>query len=211
MSDWLTAKAAPAWQPWELPSFDPVVAAPEEQVNLPTAEQIEQIQRQAHDEAVEAGHAEGYQAGYAAGAAAAQQQAEQLAVLMSRLDQALQQVDAQVAQSLLDLSLELARQMLHQALAVKPELLLEVVRAAIAELPHFNQGAHLVLNPADAGLVRQQLGDQLAHAGWKIFEDTQLERGGCRVQTANSQIDATLPTRWQRVVATLGQDSSWLA
>jgi len=50
----------------------------------------------------------------------------------------------------------------------------------------------------------------LSHSGWKILEDTRMARGGCRVETANSQIDATLPSRWQRVLAAIGQEGSWL-
>jgi flagellar assembly protein FliH len=119
-------------------------------------------------------------------------------------------MDEQVARELLDLSLDIARQVLHQALKVNPELLLGVVREAIGTLPHVNQGAHLVLNPDDAALVRERMGEQLSHSGWKIFEDARVERGGARIETANSQIDASLETRWNRVVAALGQDTKWL-
>jgi len=119
-------------------------------------------------------------------------------------------VDQQVAQNLLDLAMEIAKQMLQQALKVKPELILSVVNEAISELPHFSQHVQLILHPSDAELVRSKMGEQLGHAGWKIFEDVQMERGGCRVETANSQIDASLTTRWKRVVSSIGQDSSWL-
>jgi flagellar assembly protein FliH len=100
--------------------------------------------------------------------------------------------------------------MVHQTLAVKPELLLDVISNAIGNLPHFNPSAHLVLHPADAEMVRERMGEQLSHSGWKIFEDAKITRGGVRVETANSQIDATVETRWQRITANLGQDSSWL-
>jgi flagellar assembly protein FliH len=191
-----------AYQRWELPAFDvaPVVELKEKMhvIVPPTAAQIEQIQQQAHDE--------GYQAGFADGA----HKAQRLSDLVNALEQELQQVDQQVAQDLLNLSLELARQMLQQALKVKPDLLLGVVRAAVSELPHFNQHAHLVLHPADAELVRSSMGEQLAHNGCKIIEDAHMERGGCRLETAHSQIDATLTTRWKRVVSSIGQESSWL-
>ncbi|MBI5918505.1 MAG: flagellar assembly protein FliH [Nitrosomonadales bacterium] len=206
-----------AFQRWELPSFDvihdePVYAEPEPEPELvlPTAADLEQIQRQAHEESFQLGHTEGYQAGYAEGIKAAAEEAQRLAQLLTSLNQELQQTDQAVAQELLDLSLGVARQMLHQALVVQPEIVLGVVRAAISTLPHFNQGAHLELHPDDAELVRKQLGEQLAHTGWKIFEDASIERGGCRVVTSNSEIDATLATRWQRVVASLGQDPSWM-
>lgn len=199
MSDVLKSNMT-AYQRWELPSFD----SPHARVDavhasrLPTAAEFEQMQQQAHDE--------GYQAGYAEGA----QKARQMAELLNALDHELQQVDQKITQSLLDLALEIARQMVQQTLKVKPELLLEVVRQAIGELPHFSQHAHLVLHPADAELIRKNMGEQLAHTGWKIFEDAQMSRGGCRLETAHSQIDASLATRWKRVVSSIGQEDSWL-
>lgn len=206
MSDAAEPKAGlTAWQRWELPAFDTPGALGLADA-LPTANQLEQIQRQAHEE----GHQAGYQEGYEAGRQQAVQEAQRLAGMADALERELQRVDQGVAEDLLKLSLEIARQMLQQSLKVKPDLLLPVVQQAIGALPHFNQQARLVLHPADAELLRAHMGEQLAHAGWKIFEDAQIERGGCRVETANSQIDATLATRWQRVVAALGQDDAWL-
>lgn len=205
MSDTVTAKGQlTAWQRWELPTFDvkqavaPPLPAGASLPDLPTAAEIEQMHVQAHEE--------GYAAGYAEG----EQKAQRLAALMDALDKELQQVDQQIAQDLLDLSLEIAKQMLKQALRVKPDLLLGVVREAIGSLPHFNQHAHLVVHPADAELLRTSMGEHLAHMGWKILEDAQMERGSCRVETAHSQIDATLATRWKRVVSSIGKDDTWL-
>lgn len=204
MSDVLTPKdQLTAYERWELPSFDTGggirVSGNPNGIKLPTAAELEDIQRQAHDE--------GYQAGYTEGVQKANSENQRLSSLLASLEQ---EMDQQVSQSLLDLALELAQQMLHQALKVNPELLLDVIREAIATLPHFNPGAHIVLNPADAELVRTRMGEQLSHSGWKIFEDAQITRGGARIETAHSQIDATVETRWQRISANLGQESSWL-
>lgn len=187
-----------AWQRWEAPTFE-ASGKRAGDVALPTASQIEEIQRQAREE--------GFQTGYAEGLQKAVQEQQLLAEVIASLER---QVDEQVSRELLDLSLDIARQMLHQALKVNPELLLGVVREAIGTLPHFNQGAHLVLHPDDASVVRKHMGEQLTHSGWKIFEDARIERGGARIETANSQIDASLETRWKRVVAALGQDTTWL-
>lgn len=192
-----------AYQRWELPAFDIVEkegTAPT--IGLPTAAQLEHIHIQAHEE--------GYQAGYAEGMKQAGTEAQRMEKMLESLNKELQQVDQQIAQDLLNLALEISKQMLQQALKIKPELLLNVVRAAINELPYFNQNAHLVLHSDDAVLLRTSMGEQLLHTGWKIFEDNQIERGGCRVETAHSQIDATLPKRWQRVVASIGQENAWL-
>jgi len=198
-----------AYQRWELPDFgtagQEVGASPVRQKNsargimLPTAVELEEIQRQAHDE----GYQAGYQAGYQPGT-------QRIAALLTAMEQALQQADQDIAQDLLNLSLEVARQMVQQALKTNPEILLNTIRAAISSLPHLNHGAHLVVHPDDAKMLRASMGEKLDHTGWKIFEDALIARGGVRVETAHSQIDATLENRWQRIVAAIGQDSSWI-
>lgn len=209
MSETVTPKEQlTAWQRWELPAFDGggALGGAGQRVSagaLPTAGELEKMHQQAREE--------GYQAGYAEGRQQAAMETQRIGGLLDALNRELQQVDQQVSQDLLDLALEIAKQMVHQTLAVKPELLLDIIRDAISNLPHFNQAAHLVLHPDDAALVRKGMGEQLAHSGWKIFEDAHMARGGCRVETAHSQIDATLVTRWQHVVASLGQDNAWMA
>ncbi len=192
-----------AYERWEMPNFGSTGMSHTRMrqksgsgdIKLPTAVELEEIQRQARDE--------GYQAGFAEGK-------QHIATLLNSMEQALQQADQEIAQDLLNLSLEVARQMVQQVIKTNPEVLLNTIREAIASLPHFNQGAHLVLHPDDASMVRTEMGEQLSHSGWKIFEDAQIARGGARVETAHSQIDATLENRWQRIVAAIGQDSSWI-
>ena len=223
MSDPMTPKEnLTAYERWELPSFDAPdsirVSGGVRGMKLPTAAEIEEMQAQAHEEGyqaghqegLQAGHDEGYQKGYAEGALKTQQESEQLAALVVSMEQALKEVDQKIAQSLLDLSLELAQQMVHQVLKVNPEILLPIVQDAIAGLPHFNPGAHIVMHPEDAEIVRSKMGEQLTHSGWKIFENGDITKGGVRVETANSQIDATIETRWKRITENMGLDTSWL-
>jgi flagellar assembly protein FliH len=191
-----------AYQRWELNSFDGTQPRKNGAAILPTAEQVERIYQQAREE----GHATGYQEGKQH----AEGETQRLQALLSNLERELQQFDQQVAQDLLTLSLDVAKQMLGHALKVRPELILAVVQEAIQCLPHSPQHAHLILHPDDAALVRSRLGDQLSHSGWKIREDMRIGQGGCRVETGGSQVDATLPTRWQRISAAIGQEGSWL-
>lgn len=205
-----------AFQRWELASFDPVPefkktsATPSPATLITAAEmeaaEIKKIKQQAYDE----GYASGQQSGYASGIQQAQSEAMQLHTLMQNLQIALTQFDEQLAQSLLDLSLEIAHKMTLEALQVKPEIILKIVTAAISGLPHFNQNAHLILHPEDAERVREQMGEHLAQAGWKIFTDPQIEIGGCRVETAHSNVDASNQSRWKHAVESIGQDKSWL-
>jgi flagellar assembly protein FliH len=207
-----------AYQRWELSAFDgpdgPEDPPPAEDVpvvTLPTAEEIERIHQQAHQEGFASGHQEGFSRGYGEGREKAVAEAQRLVQLVTVLDESLQGMDQQLSQDMLTLALDIAKQMLRQALAVRPELVLSVVREAMASLPQAGQHPHLILHPEDALLVRELMEDELAHFHWRIIEDARVERGGCRIETANSEIDATLESRWQRVISALGRDGSWLA
>ncbi|MFA6121564.1 MAG: flagellar assembly protein FliH [Sideroxydans sp.] len=195
-----------AWQRWELPAFE-AGSALARRINLPTAAQMESMQHQAHDEAYQAGYAEGQQRGYAEGLQQALAAKERLAELTRLLEM---QIDEKVAQELMGLSLDIAQQVLKQSLKVQPELLLGMVREAIGTLPVFNQAAHLILNPEDAAMVREHMGEQLSHSGWKVLEDLRMPRGDARLETANSQVDATTEARWDRVISAMGQEAKWL-
>ncbi|MBI3525152.1 MAG: flagellar assembly protein FliH [Betaproteobacteria bacterium] len=194
-----------AWERWELASFDAPSgprkeASNEPEIKLPTAEEIEQIFQQAR----QTGHA----AGYAEGQAQARAEGARLVALATQLDLALTEMDQQVAEDLLALALDVARQVIRQALVVKPDLLLETVREALALMQHPHATIHL--HPDDASLVRSYLGDQLAHAGHRIHEDRRLERGGCLIEAGGSQLDAGMATRWRRTVESLGSNAEWL-
>lgn len=196
-----------AYQRWELNSLDDAAAGnASPAVALPTAEEVEHIHQQASRE----GHAEGYAAGYQEGRKKADAELARLAQLMSALDASLDKFDEGVSQNLLVLALDISKQMLREALKARPELVLPVIREAVGSLPHANQHPHLRLHPDDANLVRSLMEDELNHFHWKVIEDSQVERGGCRVETANSEIDASLESRWKRALSALGQEGSWL-
>jgi flagellar assembly protein FliH len=224
MTGFIPKEKLTAYQRWEVAAFDeaeqvarresvpeinppshtlseasPTSATP---VLLPTAADIERM----HDEARE----QGYAAGHAEGIAAARAAAEQIDSLMNALQQSLKEVDQRIAEQLLATAVEIASQIMRQSLRIKPELLLPVVREAISTLHLHHAHPALFVHPDDAGLVRSQLGDQLAHANWRIIEDNTLTPGGCRVEQGASVVDATLETRWRRVIESIGISPEWL-
>jgi len=198
-----------AWERWELAEFDgpgrkPAAKKAEESPSqsaaaLPTAEEVERIYQQAREE--------GSRAGYAEGQAKARGEAEQLGRAAAKLDAALSELESGVADELLTLALELARQVVQREIDADPKVLLDVVREALEQLPH--QHASIYLNPEDASLVRSYMGDQLAHAGHRILEDTKLARGDCVLEAGGSHLDARVATRWRRVLESLGLDGAW--
>lgn len=197
----------PDVRPWAPEDLEPSLAA---RARLLTAADLERLHQEAHVEGYEAGRREGHAIGRREGLAQARAEADRLHVLADSLDEALKGVEQELSQELLALALDIAKQMLRQALKVKPELLLPVVRNAIESLPHNAQHPHIHLHPEDIALVRELLETELPHAGWKLVEDMRIARGGCRVETSTSELDATLASRWQRIASALGQDGAWL-
>jgi flagellar assembly protein FliH len=197
-----------AWERWELASFDPqqpAVATPAAPAAVPVAtgptpEELDAIRRQARDE--------GYQAGYEQGQATAREEAKRLGRAADRLQQSLAELDQQVADELLALAMEIARQVVRREIAARPEAILDVVREALVQLPH--QHAVIYLHPEDASLVRSYLGDSLAHSGHRLLEEPRLNRGDCLLEAGGSQLDATVATRWRRVLENLGLESAWI-
>ncbi|WP_171013548.1 flagellar assembly protein FliH [Chitinivorax sp. B] len=195
-----------------------VVDAPvQENLPYPTAEEIESIHQQAYQEAYQEAFGEGQKAGFEQGFEQGLSEGRLTgAAEIAQLKQVIHQINAvreafenDIAQDVLTLVLEVARQVLRQSIAVKPEMLAAVIREAVASLPAITQTPRIVLNPADLAAVEVVLGNEL-QSGWNLIPDESIKVGGCRILAGNSEIDAEIATRWQRVIATLGQQTDWL-
>jgi flagellar assembly protein FliH len=202
-----------AWERWELASFDSAVESSVDAATKPglpvvSAEEIHRIHEQARQEGHQAGYAAGYAAGQAPAEAIGREQALLLAKILQNLERCIAELNQTVADDLLALSIEIARQVVCQTVAVKPEVLLGVIREALEQLPLLHTAIHL--HPEDASLVRLRAGDQLAHAGHRIHEDQKLKRGDVIIEAGGSHLDASLATRWRRVVEALGQPAPWI-
>ena len=158
----------------------------------------------------EDGLAKGYEEGLIKARAQAEEERQQIKQIAQQFGEEVANANELIAADVLLLAFDVAKAMLKTALPAKPELILPIVKEAVGYLPTVQQPALLVLHPVDAALVSGQMGAELTAAGWRIIENSQLERGGCRVETASNQIDATISTRWQRIADALAVDPSWM-
>lgn len=181
-----------AFQRWELP-------------HLLTANQMEHIQKQAHEEGFARGHAEGLRA--------AQQESDarlqQLGRILNTLSNPLLELDDRVEQELVTLALSAARLIVRRELKADPNIVVAAVREALTALPAAARQVRLHLHPEDAALLREHFKLSGEEQGWTIVEDPVLARGGCRVLTETSRIDATVESRLTATMAALlGGDRS---
>lgn len=233
MSNVIPKEKQSAYQRWEMESFGEedvlaannaaaeharASAAAEKARLAEIARKLDEDREEARAEGYAAGLSEGRKAGIEdgriAGIAEGRLQAEQERQLLRQIAETfgteVARANELIAADMLDLSLDLAKAMLKTALKIRPELVIPVVREAIHYLPTLQQPALLHLHPDDAALVAEHMGDEISTAGWRVVEDPHMDRGGCRVETASNQVDATAPVRWQRIAAALGKESDWL-
>ncbi|BCX81643.1 flagellar assembly protein FliH [Methylomarinovum caldicuralii] len=239
--------------PWRLPEVDnegdfaealakDLAAEPEESADpaapLPTAEELESMQRQAFEEAAAAGREAGYREGFDKGsqegykegydkgfqqgyregrekgeregreAARAEmekilaEEAGHLKAVMDCLSQPLAQLDEEVERELVALAMAVAKQLVRRELKTDPGQIVAVVREALSLLPLSQRTVTLAMHPDDAERVRQALRLDQVRVPWEIVEDPLITRGGCRVETDVSRIDATVETRLAAAIAT---------
>jgi flagellar assembly protein FliH len=209
--------ALTAWERWELASFDSAADSAGSALTAsgPAPGSPDDIQR-LRDQARQEGHQAGYAAGLAQGLAAGQAQAEamgrqeasRLVQTLENLERCIAELNHAVGDDLLALSIEVTRQIVRQTVAARPEVIMKVIDEALEQLPLLHAVIHL--HPEDASLARLRAGDQLAHAGHRIHEDSRLKRGDVVIEAGGSHIDASLATRWRRVIESLGQDAPWI-
>jgi flagellar assembly protein FliH len=192
---------------WELPPIDgPVITRRRRYADL------DLVEREAWDQ----GFAEGRAAGLAA---AAQEQQSALAEIDRRVQHLgsildfmatpIAAVDDQVQRQLVQLAGAIARQVVRRELRMQPDDIIGVIRDTVALLPVTAREVRVHLHPEDAKLVRSRLAEVGSERAWSITEDPILPRGGCRVSSENSTIDAQVEQRLgAAIAAVLGDERS---
>jgi len=174
---------------------------------LLTAAQLDEIRRAAQAEGYEQGHKEGLEFGHREGLeqgrAAVQEKLSQLDTMMATLQRPFEELDQQVENEIVTLVINMVRQLIRREVKLDPGQIVGVVREALGVLPVSARNVRVVLHPEDAVLVREAytLGEH--DQQWQIVEDPVIQRGGCRVATDTSQIDATLDSRLSSLIAPL--------
>jgi flagellar assembly protein FliH len=175
-----------AFQRWELP-------------NLLTADQVERIQKQAYDE--------GFARGRSDGLKVAQDEVQgRLATVVGLLDtlaEPMEELDDRVERELVALALAAARVIVRRELKTDPAQVVAAVREALAALPTSTRNVRVHLHPEDAALVRQILNVSQEERAWHITEDPMQGRGGCKVVTETSLIDASIDARLTAIMTAI--------
>lgn len=179
---------------WEMPTIDGSPGA-----GFLTAAALEQIQKQAWDEAYKAG----FEKGLENGQKEVNQRADRFDELLIALSRPFDLLDESVEKQLVELSMMVVKQLFRRELKADPTHVIGVVRDAIKVLPISSRSVLVHLHPEDAVLVSDALSPTAGERAWSIVEDPLLQRGGCKITSENSQIDAQAETRLNAVIAAI--------
>lgn len=209
---------------WHMPKVagdDEVEAEPENDTPLLTVNEIEEMQKQAYDEAFAKGKKEGYDQGFKQGLEEGnkkgyqegldkgykencdllKEQVSKLGDVIENLSEPIKTLDDRVEHELVHLAISIARQIIRRELKLDPGQIIATVREAINLIPVSAQKILIVMHPEDAQLVRSVFELDERTSNWDINEDPLISRGGCKVDTDVSHIDATVEKRITAVIA----------
>ena len=182
---------------WQVPNIDG-----SDGKSYMTAGRLEALQREAWDEAFQKGYAEGVESGREE----VVRRTERLDVLLNALARPFDELDDAVEKQLVELSMTVVRQLFRREIRLDPTHVIGVVRQAIRCLPMASRNVQLHLHPEDATLIRETLTPAEGEPAWSVVEDPLMARGGCRVSTENSNIDASTETRLNELINSIAGD-----
>ncbi|MGB5245069.1 MAG: flagellar assembly protein FliH [Woeseia sp.] len=182
---------------WEVPAIDGGTSQ-----GMMTASRLQDLQKEAYDEAF----AEGREAGLKAGQQELAERVARLDALLQAQAQPLAELDELVEKQLVELAVSLTRKLFRRELKLDPGQIVGVVREAVGLLPIASRDVRVHLHPDDATLIREVLSAPDGDRAWTVIEDPLIDRGGCRVTTEASQINAENQTRLNAVIAAVVGD-----
>lgn len=232
----IPAAEAQRLMPWELPMMDvgsvgepfqttsksSRVTVSEEEIEPEklTLADIEEIRENAAKEGFSQGHQEGFDQGYAEGKQQGYEQAlkageDEVQQQLAILDQLCKSFSNPVAEQehalealLISLVQRFAKAVIDTEINSSPQPLLEAVKAALAELPSTVSSAEVHLHPDDLAYVASLPPQK----GVEWVADPAVERGGCLIQSDNTQVDHSVASRFDQIVeqlsAALGKQST---
>lgn len=169
------------------------------------------------DELLHTARQSGYQDGYRDGMAAldafkhsfAQQMSAQIGALVQSFDADFQALEAEMAQALARSAVELARQVVRSEISQRPEHIAKVAHDAVEALQLSAKHVRVRVHPDDYPLVLAGAGEEMKAREAQVLPDPEVPRGGCKVESDISSVDASLAARWQQAAAAMGQSSLW--
>ena len=177
---------------WDLPTVEgaPLPRAGAKGVNVM---HLTLVEREAWEHGYKDGHVEGVRKGEAELAkriAEVDVKIAALEAIIGALAKPLEDLDAAVETELTRLALTVGKHLARRELKIDPTQIIGIIRHTVSLLPLGARNIKIHLHPEDAAIVREKLARPAGDQEWHLAEDPLMARGGCRLTTDTSSIDA---------------------
>ena len=113
-----------------------------------------------------------------------------LQAIFGTLAKPLDELDQGIENELTRLAMIIAKHLVRRELRLDPTQVIGIVRHTVGLLPIAARNIKVHLHPDDATILRDRLAAPVGEREWELREDPLMARGGCRVTTDTSSIDA---------------------
>jgi flagellar assembly protein FliH len=186
------------------------IEIPAQQKTGMTAQEMQDIFDTAEKDGFTQGHLAGFEQGKTDGYEAGRQQGlmemrahltleqQRFQSLANALINPLTAQDNDLENMLLDVICSLTQSVIQRELVTDSSNILELVKTAVDALPVGSKNIRISVNPEDLAAIEIYAADQQLE--WKFFGDTQLQPGGCKIETPESRVDFSVSKRLQTVL-----------
>ncbi len=192
---------APATRSYPLEQFEPSAPPPPPETPARLLADARAAAEQIRERARADGEARGRREGREQGLAEARDAAAALSAAIEQLHHLTDEHARALERDAVELALTLAAKVLAGTLDVQPQRVLDVIAGALRRVADRREVAILV-NPADADLVRDALADLQARVGGiercELHAERRVAAGGAVVRTRECEVDATVLTQLER-------------
>jgi flagellar assembly protein FliH len=164
------------------------------------------------NEAAKAGLVEGRKEALAKAAADASFIRDQARSVLRQAEEVRRQTIESLEAEIVKLAIEMTEKLLSVKLNMDPGVTVEIAREAIGML-HNRDQVVLYVNPSEVDFYEERRGELEKSLSPKgeliIIKDPDIEPGGCVAETENGRVDATLNSRWESLLESLGEIKKW--
>lgn len=212
-----TAEAEASLQAWAMAQVEETVSRARvtaDEIIRQAQTEGEQIKQQAYRDAFDKGRSEGSDEGYREGMARAEEEAAairaQAAEVLDQAEKIRRRTLEDLEQEIVDLARDIAERLLSAHLAIEPETVLNMAKESLHMVAD-RLNVVLYIDPTELELVKskkEELQSLLpARAELQVIADSLIQPGGCRVETEQGRVDATMEARREALLKALyGED-----
>lgn len=111
--------------------------------------------------------------------------------------------DDEVVEAINQLAVSISKQIIRRELQTNSEQVVSVVKEAIKLLPLDNSRLIIHLNPSDISAMQKVFNQDDMVNSYSLVEDPSVQRGGCKLATDDSIIDATIDSQIAQIAASI--------